>query len=83
VKKLFVSFCIILGLVGITYAGELEEAKLKMQNIQLEFSFMQQRQQVLQYEAKDLQQKIKKLEAEETAEVTKDSTVPNKVKKLQ
>ena len=50
-------------LSGITWAGELEEAQLQLQNINLEFQLLQTRQQVLQYQAKELQIKIAALKA--------------------
>jgi len=65
---------LIIGMALITipaWAGELEEAKLKMRNIELEFQLLQTRSQVLQFEAQELQVKIKALEAQKKDEKAK------------
>jgi len=66
---------VIIGILLIAtplYAGELEEAQLQMKNIELEYQLLQARQQVLQYQAKELQIKIATLKAEKKAQPTKE-----------
>lgn len=78
---------LLLGLLGtgllltttLTYAGELEEAQLKLDNIKMEFQLLQTRQQLLQFEAKELQEKITSLqEAKKATEPKTDKSKKTK-----
>ena len=61
---LFLAAIMIFSVSSVAFAGELEEAKLQMQNIQLEFSYITERQKVLQFEGKALSEKIQAMEAD-------------------
>ncbi len=62
-KKIATAITIIILTSGFVWAGELEEAQLQMKNIKLEFQLFEARQQILKYQAKELQVKIAALKA--------------------
>jgi hypothetical protein len=76
-KKIAITTGMILFLAAPCFAGELEETRLKMKNIQLEFQWLSERQKVLQYEAKALSTALQVLEAK-AKEATKVDPVIDK-----
>ena len=70
-KKIMVGVIVgILMLSGFAWAGELEEAQLQYQILDLKYQLFEEKQNVLQFQAKELQQMILVLQAQAKAKTT-------------